>query len=61
MSRLNADSTLSSLGVDSEDTRTAVRRVITVVPTFLATYWRYRQYTEPVRSREDLRHATNYL
>jgi citrate synthase len=43
------------------DPETQARRAIAVLPTIVATYWRYRQGEEPVEPREDLRHAANYL
>ena len=51
----------ATLGTDDEEAESAVRRVIAVFPTIVATYWRYRQGEEPVTPREDLRHAANYL
>ncbi|MFB6278940.1 MAG: citrate synthase [Salinibacter sp.] len=37
------------------------RRIIAVMPTVVATYWRARQGKSPVAPREDLGHAANYL
>ena len=43
------------------DPEAHARRAIAVLPTIVATYWRYRQGKDPVEPREDLRHAANYL
>ena len=37
------------------------KRVVAVIPTLAAAYWRFRQGTSPVSPREDLSHAANYL
>ena len=39
----------------------AARRVIAVIPTIVAAYWRLRQDKHPVAPRADLGHAANYL
>jgi len=49
------------LGEDPDEPRVTARRVIAVVPTIVATYWRYRRGNEPVEPRDDLHHAANYL
>lgn len=51
----------ANLGGSQPDTRTAIHRVIGIFPTIVATYWRYRCDAEPVRPRDDLCHASNYL
>ncbi|MFB1064971.1 citrate synthase [Natrinema sp. H-ect4] len=51
----------STLGTAESASEEAARRVVAVVPTIVATYWRYRRGNEPVPPREDLGHAANYL
>lgn len=50
-----------SLGADRDTRDDELRRIIAVVPTIVATYWRYRQGKDPVAPRDDLQHAANYL
>lgn len=47
----------SESGDPADDALTAVA----VMPTVVATYWRYREGAEPIAPREDLGHAANYL
>jgi len=49
------------LETDETDPRTAAERVVAVVPTIVATYWRYRRGEEPIEPRDDLGHTANYL
>ncbi|MDS0476761.1 citrate/2-methylcitrate synthase [Natrinema sp. 1APR25-10V2] len=51
----------ATLETDETDPRTAAERVVAIVPTIVATYWRYRQGEEPIEPRDDLGHAANYL
>jgi len=51
----------ATLGSDMQDSIEEAQRLIAVVPTIVATYWRYRQGTDPVAPRDDLRHAANFL
>jgi len=51
----------STLGTAESASEETARRVVAVVPTIVATYWRYRRGNEPVPPREDLGHAANYL
>lgn len=51
----------AGLDTDAPSSMEDVRRLIAVVPTIVATYWRYRQGQQPVEPRDDLRHAANYL
>ena len=51
----------ASLDADTGDYRTAVKRVVAVIPTVVATYWRYRQGEAPVAPDPELGHAANYL
>jgi len=37
------------------------RRVVAVIPTLIAAYWRFQEGESPVVPREDLGHAANYL
>ncbi|WP_254762283.1 citrate synthase [Natrinema marinum] len=45
----------------ADDSEALARRLVAVVPTIVATYWRYRQGATPVEPRDDLGHAANYL
>ncbi|MEY7848853.1 citrate synthase [Natrarchaeobius sp. A-rgal3] len=47
-------------GIDPEP-RDDAMRLVAVVPTIVATYWRYRRDEEPLEPRPDLSHAANYL
>ncbi|WP_324757671.1 citrate synthase [Haloarcula montana] len=51
----------ASLGTDADDSREAAKRVVAVVPTIVAAYWRYRQDESPVDPDPELSHAANYL
>ncbi|MFC7138832.1 citrate synthase [Halosimplex aquaticum] len=61
MDALRMGAAAANLGTGAEDPEADARRVIAVFPTIVATYWRYREGSEPVEPREDLRHAANYL
>ncbi|MDS0476760.1 citrate synthase [Natrinema sp. 1APR25-10V2] len=51
----------ANLGLVDDDPATLARRLVAVVPTIVATYWRYRRGEEPIEPRDDLGHAANYL
>ncbi|PSP31529.1 citrate synthase/methylcitrate synthase [Halobacteriales archaeon QH_10_67_22] len=51
----------ANLGGETGDERETASRVIAVVPTVVATYWRYREGLAPVDPRPELGHAANYL
>ncbi|EJN60888.1 citrate synthase [Halogranum rubrum] len=54
----------ANLGVDTTEpteAREYAKRLVSVIPTIVATYWRYRSGDAPVEPREDLGHAANYL
>lgn len=51
----------ATLGTDIDTPRKTATRVISTVPTIVATYWRYRTGDEPRTPRPDLGHAANYL
>ena len=51
----------ASLDAATDDHRTAAKRVVAVVPTVVAAYWRYRQGDSPVAPDPELGHAANYL
>ncbi|SDJ43991.1 citrate synthase [Halovenus aranensis] len=51
----------ATLGDDATAPEQKAKRAIAVVPTIVATYWRYRQGAEPVDPDPGLGHAANYL
>lgn len=51
----------ASLDADTDDHRATAKRVVAVIPSIVAAYWRYRQGEEPVAPDPDLGHAANYL
>jgi citrate synthase len=51
----------ASLDADTDDHRSAAKRVVAVIPTIVAAYWRYREGAEPVDPDPELGHAANYL
>jgi len=51
----------ADLGVDSTEPMEYAKRLVSVVPTVVSTYWRYHVDEEPVAPREELGHAANYL
>ncbi|WP_323190809.1 citrate synthase/methylcitrate synthase [Halostella sp. PRR32] len=61
MDALRMGAAAANLGTGEENPREDARRVIAVLPTIVAAYWRYRQGAEPVAPREELGHAANYL
>ena len=61
MDALRAGLAAASLHADDSSDEEQARRVIAVIPTIAATYWRVRQDRSPVPPRPDLGHAANYL
>ena len=61
MDALQVGTAAAKLDSEPSTATAAARRVVAVVPTIVATYWRYRQGEEPVEPRSDLGHAANYL
>jgi citrate synthase len=61
MDALRMGAAAANLGTGEADPREDARRTVAVLPTIVATYWRYRQGEKPVAPREDLGHAANYL
>ena len=51
----------ADIGNETADHSQVARRVVAVVPTVIATYWRAREGLDPVPPRTDLGHAANYL
>ena len=51
----------ADLGVGSTESADDAKRLVSVVPTIIATYWRYRSGSEPIAPRDDLGHTANYL
>ncbi|WP_267163362.1 citrate synthase/methylcitrate synthase [Halovenus salina] len=51
----------ATLGDDGDAPEEKAKRAIAVVPTVIATYWRYRRGAEPVDPDPGLGHAANYL
>lgn len=51
----------ASLGETTDATEQASLRMIGVMPTIAATYWRYHQGQDPLPPRADLGQAANYL
>lgn len=51
----------AALDHQERDARKAAHRVIAVLPTIVATYWRYRRGEDPPTPRDGLSHAANYL
>ncbi|OIB58668.1 citrate/2-methylcitrate synthase [Natrialba sp. SSL1] len=51
----------ANLGCDVTESTELAKRLVSVIPTIVTTYWRYRSGKEPVDPREDLGHTANYL
>jgi len=51
----------ASLDADTDTSRETAERVVAVIPTIVAAYWRYRQGEAPVAPDPELGHAANYL
>ena len=61
MDALRMGAAAADLGLDTTGPMEDATRLVGVLPTIVATYWRYRSGREPVRPRADLGHAANYL
>jgi citrate synthase len=61
MDALRMGAAAANLGGGEENPREDARRIVAVLPTIVATFWRYRQGESPVTPRKDLGHAANYL
>jgi len=46
---------------EATDPEETAKRVVAVIPTIVATYWRYRQGKAPLDPDPELGHAANYL
>jgi citrate synthase len=46
---------------NATDPEETAKRVVAVIPTIVATYWRYRQGNAPLDPDPELGHAANYL
>ena len=51
----------ANLGTDLTDPIDHALRLVGMIPTIVATYWRYRAEDDAVAPRGDLSHAANYL
>jgi citrate synthase len=61
MTALRMGLAAADLDTDASEPLAVAKRVVAVVPTVVATFWRYRTGEEPLPPREDLSHAANYL
>ena len=61
MAALRGGLAAADLGVDGTEPREMATRVVAVVPTIVATYWRYRQDEQPIEPDPALGHVANYL
>jgi citrate synthase len=61
MDALRMGAAAANLGSEETDPAGDARRAVSILPTVVAAYWRYRRGEEPVEPRSDLRHAANYL
>jgi citrate synthase len=61
MDALRMGAAAANLCSGEENPREDARRIVAVLPTIVAAYWRYRKGEFPVTPREDLGHAANYL
>jgi len=51
----------ANLGCDLTESTEQAKRLVSVIPTIVATYWRYRSRKDPVDPHDDLSHTANYL
>ncbi|MDS0259486.1 citrate synthase [Haloarcula sp. S1CR25-12] len=51
----------ATLDADTDEPSEAAKRVVAVIPTVVAAYWRYRSGEAPVAPDPELGHAENYL
>jgi citrate synthase len=61
MVALRAGLAAADIDTDSDDPRTAAKRVVAVIPTIVAAYWRLRQDRTPLTPDPELGHVANYL
>lgn len=61
MAALRSGLAAADLGTDASTPAEMAKRVIAVVPTIVATYWRYRQDAQPIDPDPELGHVANYL
>jgi citrate synthase len=61
MDALRMGTAAAVLGTTVTGTRSIAKRIVAVLPTLAATYWRYRQGEQPISPDEELGHAANYL
>lgn len=61
MDALRMGIAVATIGHDSTVSKAQAKRLVSVVPTIVAAYWRYRMGQEAVAPREDLGHTANYL
>lgn len=61
MTALRTGLAAADLETDATEPREMAKRVVAVVPTIVATYWRYRQGEQPVAPDPELGHVANYL
>ncbi|WP_330630237.1 citrate synthase [Halocatena halophila] len=52
---------VAALDLDGKPPAEQAVRLVAVLPTIVAAYWRYRAGEAPVEPRTELRHAENYL
>jgi citrate synthase len=61
MDALRMGIAVATIGNDSTVSKAQAKRLVSIVPTIVAAYWRYRMGQEAVAPREDLGHTANYL
>jgi citrate synthase len=61
MTALRMGLAAADLGEDSDAPRETAERVVAVVPTLVATYWRFREDKDPLAPDPELGHVANYL
>ena len=61
MDALRMGIAVATIGHDLTVSKAQAKRLVSVVPTIVAAYWRYRMGKAAVAPREDLGHTANYL
>lgn len=61
MDALRTGVAAADLGDESDSPTETAKRVIAVMPTIVATYWRHREGEAPIEPDPELGHAANYL
>ncbi|MFT4947110.1 MAG: citrate synthase, partial [Natronomonas sp.] len=61
MTALRAGLAATDIDADSDGPTAAAKRVVAVVPTIVAAYWRFRQGAQPLEPDPELGHVANYL